>query len=132
MLCPTDIMYVLHNTCYTLQFLYELAQALQQKINNICYKQNRLTTFQQQAETKSSAGKVQFVFKFNLQNQSNWVVFFTSKQLNKGVGTQNKEGIQLFLWIGFLVTLWNTWHGYHKIKRHELLVCLIHGKLNVK
>ena len=63
-------MYVLHNTCYMLQFLYGLAQALQQKINDICYKQNRLTTFQQQAETKSSAGKVQFVFKFNLQNQS--------------------------------------------------------------
>ena len=43
-------------------------------------------------------------FQVSTKNQSNWVVFFTSKQLFKGAGTQNKERI-LFLWIGFLVIL---------------------------
>ena len=58
---------------------------------------NPTGNFSKQTETKVLE-RWQFIVY-----QSNWVVFFTSKQLNKGVETQDKEGIQLFLWIGFLV-----------------------------
>ena len=68
------------------------------------------------------------------QNQSNLVVFFTSKQLNKGVETQNKEGIELFLWIGFLIPC--KTHGMNIHIGISLLVvvmvCLIYGKLDAK
>ena len=59
---------------------------------------NPTGNFSKQTQTKSLLERWQFIVY-----QSNWVVFFTSKQLNKGVETQDKEGIQLFLWIGFLV-----------------------------
>ena len=82
--------------------------------------------------------RVQFVFKFNPQNQSNWMVFFTSKQFNKCVETQNKEGINSYnssCGLAFWLPC-ETYGMNHTIKCKKetsfVMVCLIHGKLGVK
>jgi len=83
------------------------------------------------------AGKVQFI-----SIKLGGFLYFktTQKQLNKGVETQDKEGIQLFLWISFLVPCETNGMNIHSIQSKTksimmelfFMVCLIHGDFDVK
>ena len=131
MLCPTDnvlLKYMLRNVSYTFTILV----LTQHKV--ISYKEIRLTG---KNSWSGKGEKCSLFSSFNPQNQSNWINQTTLKQLNKGVGTQHKEGISsynsscgLAFWLD---TLWNI--SYNQELRNIIVICyglFDYGKFGVK
>ena len=105
-----------HSSC--LSYTFTILVLTQHKV--ISYKEIRLTG---KNSWSGKGEKCSLFSSFNPQNQSNWINQTTLKQLNKGVGTQHKEGINsynsscgLAFWLD---TLWNISYNQELIKKHH-------------